>query len=302
MMKRFNETLVFIGFFVIILILSSCGRPIADFAFVYENDEKAPAAVRFENKSKKAEAYEWAFGDGKSSMDSLPVHEYKHSGTYAVELTAIKGKKSRTVTKELIVKPPDKCLVEIETKFGTMLFELFDATPQHRDNFMKLAEEGFYDSLLFHRVINNFMIQGGDPRSKNAKPGEVLGMGGPGYTVPAEFIDTLVHVKGALAAARQGDQANPQKRSSGSQFYIVQGQVTTRATLDQIEARKGFRYGQMQREAYATLGGTPFLDRDYTVFGRIIKGMEVIDEIAKVQTAPGDRPVEDVMMIIRVIK
>ncbi|MDX1940161.1 MAG: peptidylprolyl isomerase [Saprospiraceae bacterium] len=302
MRKGFNNIPVFIRFLAATVLLSSCGRPIADFAFVYEKDEKAPAAVRFENKSQKAEAYQWNFGDGKSSADSLPMHEYKHSGAYIVQLTASKGKKSRTVTKELIVKPPDKCLVEIETKFGTMLFELFDATPQHRDNFIKLAEEGFYDSLLFHRVINNFMIQGGDPNSKKAKPGQALGMGGPGYTVPAEFVDTLVHVKGALAAARQGDQVNPQKRSSGSQFYIVQGQVTTRATLDQIEARKGFRYGQAQREAYAALGGTPFLDRDYTVFGRIIKGMEVIDEIAKVQTAPGDRPVEDVIMTIRVIK
>ncbi len=283
-------------------LFSACSRPIADFAFSYEGDKKAPAAIRFENKSQKAQTFEWKFGDGNMANDSLPTHEYKQSGIYEVQLTAIKGKKSRSVSKQITIEPPDKCLVEIETKFGIMLFELFDATPQHRDNFIKLAEEGYFDGLLFHRVINNFMIQGGDPNSRNAKAGEPLGMGGPGYTIPAEFVDTLVHVKGALAAARQGDQVNPQKRSSGSQFYIVQGQPTTRATLDQIEARKGFRYGQAQRDAYAQWGGTPFLDRDYTVFGRIIKGMEVIDAIAKVQTAPGDRPLEDVVMKARVIK
>ncbi len=299
MQKQFAR---FAGVLIGAAILGSCGRPVADFAIVHEGDQKAPSKVRFENNSEKAETYEWTFGDGKTSTDSLPSHVYKSSGKYQVELIAKKGKKSRAITKELMIEPPDKCLVEIETNYGSMLFELYDATPQHRDNFIKLAEEGFYDSLLFHRVINNFMIQGGDPKSRNAKPGEQLGSGGPGYTIPAEFVDSLVHVKGALAAARQGDQVNPQKRSSGSQFYIVHGQPTTRATLDQFEARKGFRYGQAQRDAYTELGGTPFLDQDYTVFGKLIDGMEVLDAIAKVQTAPGDRPLEDVIMKVRVIK
>ncbi len=287
---------------VLVALSASCGRPIADFAFDYESDKRAPSKIRFENNSEKAETYAWSFGDGKTSTDSLPVHTYKSSGMYQVELTAIKGKKTRTVSKNIVIDPPEKCLVEIETPFGNMLVELFDETPQHRDNFIKLAEESFYDSLLFHRVIEGFMIQGGDPDSRNAYPDQVLGRGGPGYTLPAEFVDTLVHTKGVLAAARQGDQVNPEKRSSGSQFYIVHGQVTTQATLNQIEARKNFRYGTAQREAYMERGGTPFLDRDYTVFGRVIEGMEVIDEIAKVQTDPRDRPLDNVWMKMTVIK
>ena len=298
------QKIVFQGFGIMVmaLLLASCARPIADFNLGYINGRKAPAALQFENNSQKAISYSWNFGDGKMSQDTSPVHSFKHSGTYVVELTASNGKKTRTIKKTLTVEAPDKCLVEIETKFGTMLIELSDATPQHRDNFLKLAEEGFFDGLLFHRVINGFMIQGGDPNSKNAKEGEALGSGGPGYTVPAEFVDSLVHLKGVLSAARQGDQVNPKKNSSGSQFYIVQGQTVTRAMLDQIESRKGFRYSQAQRDAYAEVGGTPMLDRDYTVFGRVIKGLEVLDSIAQVQTDQRDRPREDVKMKVTVIK
>ncbi len=287
---------------ILSLFISACARPIAAFEFDYKNGKKAPSAIRFDNKSEKATAYEWNFGDGKISKDTSPVHSFKHSGTYVVQLTAIDGKKSRIIKKQLTVEAPEKCLVEIETNHGTMLVELSDATPQHRDNFLKLAEQSYFDSLLFHRVINGFMVQGGDPNSKNAKPGDQLGVGGPDYTIPAEFVDSLVHVKGALAAARQGDQGNPQKRSSGSQFYIVQGQTVTTAMLDQLEARKGVRYTQAQRDAYAANGGTPFLDRDYTVFGRVIEGLEVLDSIAAVSTDGRDRPTEDVKMTVIVIK
>lgn len=287
---------------IMALLVSACARPIADFDYTFKNGQKAPALVQFENKSQKAIRYEWSFGDSTNTQDTAPTHAFKHSGNYVVALTASDGKKSRTIKKQLTVEAPDKCLVEIETQYGNMLFELSDATPQHRDNFTKLVEEGYFNDLLFHRVINGFMIQGGDPNSRNAKKGEPLGMGGPGYTVPAEFVDSLVHLKGALAAARQGDQVNPQKRSSGSQFYIVQGQPVTDATLNQIEARKGFRYSQAQRDAYKQVGGTPMLDRDYTVFGKLIQGMEVLDSIAATATDGRDRPVEDVKMKITVIK
>jgi len=292
----------FVGIVGMIALLTSCARPIADFNYSYPKGQKAPARVEFENKSQKAVSYNWNFGDGKVSQDTSPVHAFKQSGKYMVQLTASNGKKTRTITKQLTVEAPDKCLVELETKFGTMLIELSDATPQHRDNFIKLAEQGYFNDLLFHRVINGFMIQGGDPNSKNAPAGEPLGMGGPNYTIPAEFADSLVHTKGALAAARQGDQVNPQKRSSGSQFYIVQGQTVTRAMLDQMEARKGFRYSQAQRDAYAAQGGTPILDRDYTVFGRIVEGLNVLDKIAQVPTDQRDRPTEDVKMKVTVIK
>ncbi|MCK6695367.1 MAG: peptidylprolyl isomerase, partial [Thermoanaerobaculia bacterium] len=178
-----------------------------------------------------------------------------------------------------------------------MLAELYTSTPKHRDNFVKLAEEGYYDDLLFHRVINGFMIQGGDPQSRNAPAGQPLGMGGPSYQIPAEFVDSLVHVKGAIAAARTN---NPEKKSSGSQFYIVHGAPVTEAALNQIESMRRFLYTPEQRKAYLELGGAPHLDREYTVFGHVIKGLEIIDKIATVETAPGDRPKKDVKMKIRV--
>lgn len=200
-------------------------------------------------------------------------------------------------------KSPDYSpIVELTTTYGTMELQLYASTPQHRDNFIKLVKKGYYDSLSFHRVINSFMIQGGDPDSKGAKPGVMLGNGGPGYTVPAEFVDTLIHLKGALAAARQGDGVNPQKASSGSQFYIVQGQPVKPAVLEQMQLRNGMNYTEAQKQAYSTQGGTPHLDGGYTVFGRVISGMEVIDKIAAVQTGRANRPLKDVIMTIRVKK
>ena len=179
-----------------------------------------------------------------------------------------------------------------------MTILLYDNTPQHRDNFLKLVSENYFDDLLFHRVISGFMIQGGDPGSRDARPGQRLGSGGPGYTIPAEFDVENIHVKGALAAARTGGPSNPQKRSSGSQFYIVQGKPVGDAELDMMGMRSGYNYPENHREAYKEAGGTPFLDREYTVFGMVTEGLDVIDKIAAVQTVPGDRPVEDVKMKI----
>ena len=188
--------------------------------------------------------------------------------------------------------------VLIETTKGNMTVMLYDDTPLHRDNFVKLAESGFYNDLLFHRVINNFMIQGGDPMSKNAAPNVRLGNGGPGYTIPAEIVyPTHFHKKGALAAARTGDNVNPKRESSGSQFYIVQGQKYTDMKLDQFEKALGKTFTNKERDAYATIGGTPHLDNQYTVFGEVVEGLGVVDKIAAVETAPGDRPVEDVKII-----
>jgi len=200
-------------------------------------------------------------------------------------------------------KSTDKeTLVEISTDFGTMKFKLYNETPQHRDNFIKLAKEGFYNGTLFHRVIKDFMIQGGDPQSKNAAPDVMLGNGGPGYTIPAEFNSKLIHKKGALAAARLGDQVNPQKASSGSQFYIVQGKPMTAAELNMMAARKKITYTPEQIKIYETEGGTPFLDMDYTVFGEMISGMDVLEKIAAVATNPQNRPLQDVKMTVKVIE
>lgn len=191
--------------------------------------------------------------------------------------------------------------VKVTTPYGTMIIQLYDQTPLHRNNFIKLAKAHFYDSILFHRVIKGFMIQGGDPESKHAQPGVLLGNGENGYTVPAEFRLDLFHKKGVLAAARDD---NPAKASSGCQFYIVQGKKWTDAELDQLEQGRlgGRKIPVDQREIYKTIGGTPQLDQSYTIFGQVIAGMEVIDKIAEMKTDGNDRPLMDVPMKIRLVK
>jgi peptidyl-prolyl cis-trans isomerase B (cyclophilin B) len=192
--------------------------------------------------------------------------------------------------------------VKIETTYGDIVVKLYNETPKHRDNFLKLVKEGTYDGVLFHRVIQNFMIQGGDPNSRNAKKGEMLGNGELGYTLPAEFVPSLYHKKGALAAARQADQVNPEKRSSSCQFYIVQGEKWDAEKLKRVETSMGKSFTKEQAEVYATLGGTPFLDGDYTVFGEVVEGLEVVDKIAAVACGPMNRPLEDVKMKMTIIE
>lgn len=240
-------------------------------------------------------------------------------------------------------------VVTIKTSFGDMVAILYDETPKHKENFLKLIDQKYYDSTLFHRVMEGFMIQGGDPDSKTAGPGVQLGQGGPSYTVPAEFNDKFFHEKGALAAARLSDQQNPQKASSGSQFYIVQGTVVPedQLTIDQQKLQRGlqqmfqtgnhkelfdslqllYNSGDLEAyqakiasivprietatgnpirvevpadklKAYTTIGGAPFLDGQYTVFGKVVKGLDVIDKIAAVQRDYAERPVEDIRMTI----
>ena len=238
--------------------------------------------------------------------------------------------------------------VKIETTKGDIIVKLYDQTPNHRDNFIKLVKEGTYEGTLFHRVIKDFMIQAGDPDSKGAPKGQMLGSGDVGYTVPAEFVyPQLFHKKGALAAARQGDNVNPEKASSGCQFYIVTGRVFNDSTLQAMEEQKtqnqftsvfnslaqkhmkeiyqlrrnndqeglmnlqdsifgetqklladepAFKFTEEQRQAYTTVGGTPHLDGEYTVFGEVIEGMDVVDEIQQVATNASDRPDEDIVI------
>ncbi len=284
-----------------IVFLASCARPIASFTVVGE-DRTAPAAIDFENNSENAETYEWDFGDGNTSSEPTPSHRFGSSGNFLVVLKAKKGNKTRKTEKRVKIDAPENCLVEIETEFGIMIAELSDETPLHRDNFSKLAEEGYYDGLLFHRVMQNFMIQGGDPKSKTAKKGASLGNGGPGYEVPAEITTTLTHVKGALAAARTPDHVNPEKKSSGSQFYIVHGKPLSDGSLDQAEGAKDIRYTPEQRAAYLENGGYPSLDQEYTVFGKLISGFDVLDKIAQVKKDRRNRPNEDISMKVRLIR
>lgn len=245
-------------------------------------------------------------------------------------------------------------MVRISTNLGDIVVRLYDETPEHRDNFLKLAREGYYDSTLFHRVIKDFMIQGGDPDSKGAPAGQQLGSGGPGYTIPAEFVyPKYFHKRGVLSAARQADQVNPERRSSGSQFYIVWGKTYTEDQLNQLAAQldgqrgqqifnelaaqhrdsiqamyqrgdqkglmelqnrlaaetdkilketQGFTFTPEQKEAYTTVGGTPFLDNQYTVFGEVVEGLDVVEKIQLVATGKADRPKEDVVMTVTVLE
>jgi peptidyl-prolyl cis-trans isomerase B (cyclophilin B) len=240
--------------------------------------------------------------------------------------------------------------VRIQTMLGDIVVRLYDETPIHRDNFVKLVKEGYYDGTLFHRVIKDFMIQGGDPDSKGAPSGKMLGVGGPDYTLEAEIKDGLFHKRGALAAARQGDEVNPERRSSGSQFYIVWGQVYNEGQLHQFSKqlkmqkiqsafnklarehhdeilqmrRERNRAGlqelqdklaaeadaqvtgggltEEQRMVYSTIGGTPHLDGQYTVFGEVEEGLDVVEMIQGTTTGRGDRPIGDIEMRITVIE
>lgn len=196
---------------------------------------------------------------------------------------------------------PKTVYVRIKSDKGESIVKLYNETPKHRDNFVKLVKKEFYNGTLYHRVIKDFMIQGGDPESKNAKPGAVLGNGSLGYTVDAEFNPQLFHKKGVLAAARD---ENPAKASNATQFYIVQGKVFTDDELNRIEQMrlKGNKIPENQRNVYKTLGGTPHLDQTYTVFGEVVRGIEQVDAIAAVQTDAQSRPLQDVKMSISLLK
>lgn len=287
-----------IGF--LLISLAACA-PSAKFSYVHEEDH-APAEVQFQNESERAETYVWNFGDGNTSDEMNPVHHYVLSGNYEVSLEAIAKGKSDVSTEKIYVEAPENCLVLIETSLGNMTVQLYDYTPQHRDNFIKLVEDGFYDGLLFHRVIDGFMIQGGDPNSKDAKPGTALGSGGPGYQIPAEITDQYVHIKGALAAARTGGPSNPEKKSAGSQFYIVQGSPISENAIESYEQSLGIQYTEEQKQKYMNVGGTPQLDMNYTVFGEVIEGLDVIDKIAKVAKDRKDRPTNDISMKMTIIR
>ena len=197
-------------------------------------------------------------------------------------------------------KREKRSVVRIETSEGVIRVALLDDTPRHRDNFLKLVEKGHYDGTLFHRVVQDFMIQGGDPDSKGAAPGRMLGDGDVGYTIPAEFrLPYYYHLRGALAAAREGDEVNPEMRSSGCQFYIVWGRKFGPASLKQARTRleeNGIEMTSQMYEDYLQYGGTPHLDGTYTVFGEVIEGLEIVGKIQAVATDSNDRPLEDVVV------
>lgn len=190
--------------------------------------------------------------------------------------------------------------VSIETSKGSSIIRLYNETPKHRDNFLKLTNDGVYNGTIFHRVIKDFMVQGGDPNSKIPDSAKSIGSGDVGYRVPAEFHDHLYHKKGVLAAARDN---NPEKASSGSQFYLTQGKVFTDSALRALETnRLKYTLPDDQRKVYTTLGGVPHLDRNYTVYGEIVKGLSMVDAIADMPTGAANRPTEDIRMTVRQLK
>ncbi len=234
----------------------------------------------------------------------LSIGRNKRDTTSALSITSTN---SRTLSPSIQSRTPlpSSNMYEIMTPLGNMRVRLYDETPSHRDNFKKLVAEKYYDGTTFHRVMQNFIIQGGDPNSKDEDPFND-GTGGPGYTIAPEFSQLLLHKKGALAAARQNDAVNPQRRSSGSQFYIVQGRAFTQEELTETEQYvaaqvrdPNFRFSSRARQTYTTVGGYPSLDMQYTVFGEIIDGFDVLDRISAVQTETNDRPRKDIPMTIR---
>ena len=196
---------------------------------------------------------------------------------------------------------PKNTYVKITTTYGEVYLKLYNETPKHRDNFIKIIKEGTLNQTMFHRVIQEFMIQGGDPNSKTAKTGQQLGDGDLGYTIPAEFNPNLFHKKGALAAARDN---NPEKASSASQFYIVQGKVFTDEELDAVEKNRmaGRKIPLTQREVYKTIGGSPHLDQNYTVFGEVVKGIIMVDNICAVKVDGNNRPLTDIKMMASLVE
>ncbi len=192
--------------------------------------------------------------------------------------------------------------VKIATDSGTMVARLYTKTPLYKENFVKLVKRHFYDGLSFHRVIPGFIIQGGDPDSRNARPGQVLGNGGSKKTIPAEFDTSLFHKKGAIAMARETNDINPQKASSSNQFYIVEGRTFTDLEMNRIEEQFHIKIPEDHREVYRTIGGAPFLDMNYTVFGEVVSGLDVIDKIAHAPKDKNNRPLQDIKMKITLIK
>lgn len=213
----------------------------------------------------------------------------------AVKKTTSAKKVVKPISKIAVKKHADTAFtrIKITTSMGDIVVKLYNKTPLHRDNFIKLVKDHFYDSLLFHRVINTFMIQGGDPSSKNAEAGSMLGEGDVDYTIPAEFDSTLYHKRGALCAARTD---NPEKASSGCQFYIVQGKTYSDAQLDMLGSRNNSWFSSAKRMTYKMIGGTPQLDMNYTVFGEVESGLEIVDKIATTACDNMNRPLTDVRM------
>lgn len=276
-------------FGLIALTLASCAKPLSKFDIVAD-EFTAPATISFENKSSNSKEYNWNFGDGKSSKEQSPEHHFLKSGRYTISLSSKKGTNESTYQKEIIISAPSTCQVFVSTSLGNMVLELSDKTPKHRDNFLSLVESGYYNGVLFHRVIDGFIIQAGEQNPNNKRVSQTK-------TIVAEINDHMRHYAGTLSASRMPDNINPEKESSATQFYVVDKNTVSESKLESLEKKNSILYTEAQKEEYLKMGGAPQLDENYTVFGKLLSGFDTLKKISSVKTAAGDRPVDPVTII-----
>lgn len=274
------------------LFLWQCAKPIAGFVQKSESKLVVPAKVYFENTSENVSSYSWEVNGKVLSSDKHLEHTFYDSGRNSVVLIAKEGNKTTRKESIFYVEPPTFCTVLIQTTEGDLILELSEKTPGHLKNFSDLVESGFYNGIFFHRIIDDFMIQCGGNENRNS---------GKRHTtppeIPHEIGNELLHYKGALAAARNPDDINPTKASSGSQFYIVDGRSLDSDRMQKIQQEKLFDYTDEQLEKYIAMGGAPQLDGEYTVFGHLISGFEVLDRLARTDTDKYDKPINDILII-----
>ena len=271
--------------------MNACAKPISNFNSppgVYT----APTYINFKNQSTGSDSYVWKI-DSEIVSDSTDLnHLFLDSGRHTIELVSTKGSKESISQRDIFIEAPTECLVYILTNYGPLIVSLSDKTPGHRDNFLQLVSTSFYEGIKFHRVINGFMIQAGDPKTnptsrKIKHPKEIK----------EEISKDLLHYRGALAAARLPDNVNPTKASSGTQFYIVEGQQLTTDAIEEYGYNRLEGYSEDQKLQYLSHGGTPQLDGEYTVFGQLIDGYDTLDKISNVKTDKSNKPIEPVIII-----
>ena len=275
-----------------LFVFTQCGRPVA----LFELDDleyDAPVLINIINHSKNAESYQWLI-DGYQISESMHLrHIILESGNYNLELKASKGKRSSSIVQKIYVRAPKHCSVYMNTSKGEMTFVLNENTPVHLQNFIDLVEQGYYNGIMFHRVIDGFVIQAGDDTARRDNEKNFKS----NTEIPNEINTRDIHVRGALAAARMPDNLNPERASSGTQFYVVDGRELELDDLKRFEASKLVNYSREQIEAYLENGGAPQLDEQYTVFGYLIHGKEVLEEISRVKTDERDKPIDPVEII-----
>lgn len=276
---------------VLCTLLSACAKPISQFRTV-STDFTAPATIEFENLSTGADSYAWKVDSQYISDSNNFNHIFLSSGRHTIELVSSTGSKENISSQDIFIQAPSECLVYMMTSLGPLLFSLSDKTPIHRDNFLDLIASSYYDGIKFHRVINGFMIQAGDPKTN-----DISQKISHKKEIQEEINTGLMHYKGALAAARMPDNINPDRASSGTQFYVVEGQSLTAEAIEKHGYSKLFDYTEEQKLKYIQEGGAPQLDGEYTVFGHLIDGYDTLEAISNAATDSRDNPIDPITII-----